>query len=176
MYEVDGQDRVVKLTEVPQCSVGAPIPWVLADELRIVVAYYVQQREPDWNGHTVRIVSEVSDGEPIAIVCFDGATAHMFGPPNDEAFHGHPLYSRGLRPYAAFRIENSSWIRKLERMNSVHRQHRPERYRELQHFVFAFHDRTFECVCKSFRVTQTRGSIVETIPEMVRVLRGEVQS
>jgi hypothetical protein len=95
----------------------------------------------------------------------------MFGPPNDEAFHGHPLSKRGLHPYGAFRIEESSWIRNLERRNSVHRFHRPERYWKLQHLVFAFHDSTFECVCDGFDVRTTRGSIVGAIPEMLRLLR-----
>lgn len=171
MYEVDGKDRVVELMNVPRSSVGAPIPWVLAKEGQVVIAYYVERRDPNWDGTTVRMVSETSDGEPIAIVRFNRVAAHMFGPPNDEAFQGHPLASHGLQPYRVFCIENSSWIRKLERMNSVHRQHRPERYVDLQHLIFAFHDSTFECVCKSFTVTQTSGSIVGNVPEMVRILR-----
>jgi hypothetical protein len=47
--------------------------------------------------------------------------AHTFGPSNDEAFSGHPLAARGLTPYGAFKIENSSWVRHLERMNSATR-------------------------------------------------------
>jgi len=70
-----------------------------------------------------------------------------------------------------FRIEDSSWIRKLERMNSVHSQHRPEQYRKVQPLVFAFPDSTFGCVCRSFTLTQSRGSIVGTLPEMVRILK-----
>ena len=49
----------------------------------------------------------------------------MFGPPNDEAFDGHPLARRGLRPYGAFEVTHSSWIRQLEQMNSVHPHHSP---------------------------------------------------
>jgi hypothetical protein len=48
--------------------------------------------------------------QPWAIVTFD-SYAHMFGPPNDEAFPGHPLAERGLTPYAFFVIQNSSWLR-----------------------------------------------------------------
>lgn len=40
--------------------------------------------------------------------------------PNDESLHGHPLFERGLAFYGAFRVENSSWIRALVRINSVH--------------------------------------------------------
>ena len=58
---------------------------------------------------------------------FEHCYAHMFGPPNDEALRGHPLAGRGLRPYAAFEIRQSSWLRRLERMNSVHPRHDRER-------------------------------------------------
>jgi hypothetical protein len=61
-----------------------------------------------------------------------------------------------LTPYGAFRIQNSSWIRQLERMNSVHRYHRPERYAELTHLIFSFHDSTVECVCKSWEIATIR--------------------
>ncbi|HEX8863370.1 MAG TPA: hypothetical protein VGC06_30595 [Actinomycetes bacterium] len=59
--------------------------------------------------------------------------AWQWGPPNDEALQGHPLVDRGLRPYGVFRVEGSSWIRQLERMNRVHPQHRPEAFRDLCH-------------------------------------------
>jgi hypothetical protein len=75
----------------------------------------------------------------------------MFGSPNDEAFHGHPLAERGLGPYGAYRVEDSSWIRRLERMNSVHPRHDPERFRALTHCVLSFHDSTFECVAEGVR-------------------------
>jgi len=44
---------------------------------------------------------------------FQHPYVHHFGPPNDEAFDGHPLAARRLEPYGAFRIEGSSWIRSL---------------------------------------------------------------
>jgi len=170
MYEVDEKDRVVQLEGVPKSSVGAPIPVVLADEHRVVLAYYVERKEPGWDGSYVRIVDPLTSDEPIALVTFD-CSAHMFGPPNDEAFTGHPLASRGLRPYGVFQIENSSWIRKLEHMNSVHPNHRPEPYWRLKHLIFAFHDSTFECVCGAFEIKTTRGPIAAIIPEMVRMLK-----
>jgi hypothetical protein len=170
MYEVDERDRVVEMKDVPQSSVGAPIPYVLADEFRVILAYYVQERE-FWREAAGRAVGPESLEEQVALVRFDLCHVHMFGPPNDEAFHGHPLAKRGLHPYGAFRIEESSWVRALERMNSVHSRHRPERFWKLQHLVFAFHDSTFECVCDGFDVRITRGSVVGAIPEMIRLLR-----
>jgi len=171
MYEVDENDRVVQLEDFPQSSIGAPLPLVLADENAIALAYYLENRDPDWDGTTVRILDSVSSDEPVAIVRLRRCLAHMFGPPNDEAFSGHPLAARGLAPYCVFRVENSSWLRKLERMNRVHPYHRPEHFWELQHIVFAFHDSTFECICKEFDVRIRSGAIHNMIPEMVRLLK-----
>ncbi len=154
MYEVDDRDVVVPLEGVPRSSVGAPEPLLIADESCVVLAYYLEDNSCPWT-RIPRIISPIDSDEPLAIVRFDGHK-HMFGPPNDEAFSGHPLASRGRKPYGAFRIEDSSWIRKLERMNSVHPSHCPEKNWRLQHLAFTFHDSTFECVCRGFDVRHLR--------------------
>jgi hypothetical protein len=150
VYLVDERDEVVELRELPQSSVGAPCPIVLAGEHSLSLFYFVQNTPPGWDGSTVRVVSPASAEEPAAIVRFSRPTASMFGPPNDEAFKGHPLATRGLQPYGAFEVHDSSWIRSLERMNSVHPQHRPEHFVSYRHFILAFHDTTFECVATGF--------------------------
>jgi len=171
MYEVDDRDRVTRLVGVPQSSVGAPNPLVVSDGLTVVLAYYVQDTPPDWDGSWARMVGPTTDGEPAALIRFDICLAHQLGPPNDEAFAGHPLASRGLEPYGAFEIIASSWIRGLERRNRVHPAHRPESYAAFRHLVLAFHDQTFECVCKSFSVTLTQGSIAGLLPSMTRLFQ-----
>jgi hypothetical protein len=169
MYEVDEKDRVVTLEGIPQSSVGAPLPLIFANEERVILAYYVNSTDPSWNGKTVRMLDQERSDETIAILHLD-CIAHMFGPPNDEAFSGHPLANRGLHPYGAFRIEGSSWIRGLERMNRVHKHHRPERFEQFHHFVFAFHDSTFECVCRDFDVRTEHGSLLDITPAMLALL------
>jgi len=159
MYDVDGRDRVTELAGVPQSSVGTPTPLVVGDENRVVLAYYVEVTEPSRD--------RVND---IAIVRFTLCYAHMFGPPNDEAFAGHPLASRGLRRYGASEVSDSSWIRRLEKMNSVHPCHRPDAFWQRRHLVFAFHDSTFECVCDAFEVSLARGPIRSLAVEMMKFL------
>jgi hypothetical protein len=171
MCDVDEKDRVTTLEGVPQSSVGAPLPFVMADEHRVILAYYLEDRVAGWDGSSTRMVDPMVSQEPIALIRFQSCAAFMFGPPNDEAFAGHPLASRGLHPYDAFRIEDSSWIRRLERMNSVHRHHRPDRFWKLQHLVFTFHDSVFECVCQTFDIRSAHGSIRDMIPEMVMLLQ-----
>ena len=147
MYDVDRRDRVVELEDVPRASIGAPLPIVVADEGTLQLAYYASVSDPSWDGTSVRVVDLRTD-DPVVLVRFDGAYAWFHGPPNDEAFRGHPLASRGLHPYAAFRVESSSWVRRLERMNSRHEHHDPSRFARLRHYIFAFHDSTFECVAR----------------------------
>jgi hypothetical protein len=169
MYQVDEKDQVVELQSVPQSSVGAPNPVMLSDERNLVMAFYLQDTPENWDGTTVRIIGHLSE-EPVAIVEFKFCYAHMFGPPNNETFRGHPLAERGLGPYGAYEVLDSSWIRQLERANSVHEGHRPERFSERHHFIFAFHDTTFECVANGFRLTETHGSMESIMPLMAEKL------
>jgi hypothetical protein len=172
MYEVDGKDQVVELKEVPQSSVGAPNPIVLACEHDVLLTYYLQDSAAGWDGTTVRIVGTESEGEPVAVVKFKRCTAHMFGPPNDEAFSGHPLAYRGLNPCGVFEVKHSSWVRRLENMNAVHPYHDKKRYMEnKKHFIFAFHDTTFECVAEGFTVEVTTGSVRSMVTHMLESVR-----
>jgi hypothetical protein len=56
-------------------------------------------------------------------------------------------------------------------MNSVHPYHKPERFWELQHLIFSFHDSTFECICRGFEVKTRSGSIASMVPEMLGLLK-----
>lgn len=167
MYPVN-KDRVVALNDIPQSSVGAPLPRIVADEHTCLVGFYLEVRDPDWDGSSVRVVEPETSEEPVAVVSFSGYCATMFGPPNDEAFAGHPLSSRGLRPYGAFEVLDSSWIHQLERMNSVHPYHRRERYSELRHLILTFHDSTFECVARGYQVTNHAGPL-DAVSEWMRM-------
>jgi hypothetical protein len=175
MYEIDERDRALELrSSVPQSSGGAPLPLILSDEFRVAVAYYTENTPQSWDGRSVRMLTPDSD-EPWAIVTFD-SYAHMFGPPNDEAFRGHPLAERGLTPYAFFVILNSSWLRGLERMNSVHPHHSKNRFMQRKHhFVLSFHDSTFECIASGFTVRTGSGPLSGTIPLMLETLSSTLQ-
>jgi hypothetical protein len=144
VYEVDDQDVVVPLSDVPAASPGAPEPVVLADEGSAVVAYYAPS---NINWDTAR--PEDLGGEEVVLLRFHEVCSLIFGVPNDEALSGHPLAGRGLSAYGAFRIDQSSWIRRQEQMNAVHPRDSGAAYAGLFHFVLTFQDSTFECVCGS---------------------------
>src|SRR5215510_3931739 len=165
MYTVDELDRVVALTGLPQSSVGAPLPVVVASEGRLFLAYLIAAVDPTWDGRTVRSVGPNASDEILCLVTFTGPHAHYFGPPNDEAFSGHPLASRGLHPYGAFVIEESSWIRLVAARNAVHPYHALEQFARLRHFVFTFHDSIFECVASDLRIEVRGRSIASAAAE-----------
>ncbi len=137
MYTIDDLDRVTVLAGIPAHSVGAPMPLVLADDARLLLSYEV-----------------APDGHEVALLGFARSRAHYFGAPNDEALKGHPLAARGLVPYGVFEILSSSWIRLLERMNRVHHLHDKRGFERLRHFIFTFHDNTFECVAENVTVVE----------------------
>jgi len=170
MYSVDSQDRVIELKDVPQSDVGAPQPLVLSDERVTLLAYAVQREPYPFDDRVLREADHLFV-EEAALVELRSCRSFMFGGPNDEAFAGHPLADRGLSPYGAFEIENSSWIRQLEKMNSVHSQHQGGWLLTLKHFIFTFHDSTFECVASGLSWSAHSGSQESLFTEMRKRLQ-----
>ena len=109
MYQVDTQDAVVELVDVPAPDAGAPLPAVVAAEHELQLIYLASEPDPEWDGTYARV--------------------------------------------------HSSWLRGLERMNSVHQYHTAARFAGFRHFIFAFHDSTFECIAKSYTCELRRGSV-----------------
>ncbi len=169
MYEIDEQDELLELQGLPQSSVGTPIPMVACDEHTLYLAYYIEPVIDDWDGTAVRIVGPDSANETVALVKFEQCYAHMFGPPNDEAYSAHPLADRGLEPYSVFEVKRSSWIRRSEKRNAVHPYHKAEYFFEnKRHFIFFFHDSTYECIAKSFSVELIPGSVKGVLSEAIQ--------
>jgi hypothetical protein len=159
MYAIDSLDEVLNFEDVPDHSPGAPMPQILANDDSLVLGYYV-----------------APGGEEYAIVKFISPRAHYFGSPNDEALSGHPLEERGLGPYGVFEVRNSSWIRALEQMNRVHPSHNASRFRALRHFVFTFHDTTFECVADGAVLVTKFPSEVETVKKISSLMASHLGS
>jgi hypothetical protein len=166
MYRVDHRDKVFPLAGVPASSGGSPLPVVLANDQALLVAYYIESPAPAWNGTNPRAINPSVTEDAVAILDFGVARAHYFGPPIDEAFSGHPLASRGLSPYGAFEVRNSSWIRELVEINSVHPRHDPALFSSLRHFVLTFHDEVFECVARDFDATVVDGPLARAVAEV----------
>ncbi len=145
---------------------------VLSGEHDLLLVYYLQNTPEDWDGESVRMVSADTEGEPIAIVKLVNCYAHMFGPPNEEAFDGHPLSDRGVQPFSVFEVKNSSWLRGLEVMNSVHPYHDKNSFlNDKKHYIFSFHDTTFECIAGQLEWEVVQISVKDAILQNMDWLR-----
>lgn len=173
MYAVS-KDIVVEIDDVPLPDPGAPCPQLYASDSSAQIAYYVAEADPRWKATYAKLWSDSDElviEECVAIVDCVNVYAHFFGPPNDEAFEGHPLASRGLTPYGVFEVRNSSWIRALERMNSVHMAHNPKQFDTYRHFIISYHDSTFECVAHSLSFEILNGFVEELL---IKKLEGQI--
>ncbi len=134
-------------------DIGAPLPHVIQNDYKTFLAFYLRVPDPGRDG-TYIIVKDPGDGsaESLALVEFFRCVSSRLGTPNDEVLNGHPLFGKGLDGYTAQKVENSRWIAELEAINKVHRCYAPDRWRDLNHYVFWFHDSTFECVAESYKV------------------------
>lgn len=57
---------------------------------------------------------------------------------------------RGLQWYRVQEVERSSWVRSLCRLNMASGRHDADYYADQRHFIFAFHDITFECLARGY--------------------------
>lgn len=143
-----------RVIDIDECvwSAGAPAPTIVASEDRKLLAF----EHPDGSARILDLVN---------------CTAIKFGFPNDEALHGHPLAAAGLTPYALHEIEHSPWLDELRSMERVHERSTTLPFPAARHFVFTFHDATFEAVAQAVRVVGSESSV-----ERATVLMAELVS
>ncbi len=148
---------------------GAPLPHVLPSGHVTVLLYLVSEPDPNWDGTYVNVV-DPSELQLLAIAQFERCVIHKFGGPNDEVLSGHPLSEKGLTPYAAHTIENSSWIEEQRAINSVHSQYAPERWTGYKHYMLLFHDEMFECIATGVACDRVQGTFADGLGRCVERL------
>ena len=162
-----GEPHAVPIDFPVQWDTGAPLPYLLQNDYRAFLVFFLRDADPDWDGSYVNIRrSNSPEPSNLAVVEFKRCLCTRMGTPNDEVFHGHPLHGRGLECYRPMRVENSAWIKELEAINSVHIGYNPESWRKLTHYIFGFHDSTFECVAESFAVEQRTATLPAVLDDI----------
>lgn len=147
---------------------GAPMPHLIVNDHRALLAFLLRAADPNWDGSYVTIKSPAdAQAEPLALVEFERCISARLGAPNDEVFTGHPLNGKGLEAYRAQRVVNSRWLTEIEKINSVHDRYRPDSWRDLNHFIFWFHDSTFECIARSYKVETYQVSMKDLLKVMI---------
>lgn len=154
--------------EMPSWCTGAPSPHLLQNDYQTAIIYILSNRESNPDLQTEDMQRTGGPPEWLGVIRFDGCNCSKMGTPNDEVFNGHRLWGKGFVPYQAMLVENSLWIKELEKINSVHRLYKPDRWRSLNHYILPFHDCTFECVARGFKAEKQ----FKSFPQMLWELSG----
>jgi hypothetical protein len=168
LYTPDDRDRVLE-EDVPYPVPGAPLPSILATEERLLLSYYSEIRQLSPPSDRSVLVNSGFTGT-VVIVDFRLHVAFFSVPLSNETLHAHPLAYRGLASYRAFRVENSSLIRRLVAAQYVHARPYPGAFENKKHYVFTFHDSLFEAVADGISVRTFAGSIREAQVEMMDLI------
>ena len=166
-----GEEYAVPLDFPVKWNAGCPLPHLLCNDYKALLTFILREAKPETDGSGVEVVGPADEQtRPLALVEFAPCFAVKLGSPNDEVFHGHPLQGRGLDGYTAQKVVNSRWLAEVETINKVHHCYDPASWRERSHFIFWFHDTTFECIAKSFKVELHRESIAVMLTRMCQRL------
>lgn len=128
MYQIDEKDRVVALKDVPRPDSRDPLPVVLAKDGSVILSYIA--------GRSLTVM-----------ITFPFCAQHLFGMPGEKTLNLHPLAGRGLEPYGAYEVKDSSWVKAVKARYSGETR---------KHFVFTFRDTVFECVAVDLGVELIR--------------------
>lgn len=171
LADAEGEEHAVPVDIQVQWDVGAPLPQLLVNDLRCFLIFRIKRHDPEWDGSYVTVVDPSSgEAEPLALVEFSRCSSAKLGGPNEEVLHGHPLAGKGLDPYSAQVVRHSRWLAELKGTNSVHPQFRADRWENHKHFVFWFHDKTFECVAEKFEIEVHQCSMPALLAEAAKRL------
>jgi hypothetical protein len=94
-----------------------------------------------------------------AVVRFKRCILSRFGYPNDEARWGIAKYKGAS--YGIYEVRNSTWIQEVVRMNRCRFPSTRDDY-VAKHFLFTFHDDTFECLADDMALEVVNEPFEET--------------
>lgn len=121
------------LQKVPPPLVGAPHPTVLASEHRVILLYYSAKNYEK------------------AICVFDHCFEFRMGMPSADKINDFPLHKYGIDAWGAYLVNESPWVSELDQLYGVIREFSVEA-RNYKHYVFTFHDRSFECISSGLEI------------------------
>jgi hypothetical protein len=132
----------------------ASMPHLMVCDNRALLAFLQDNPDVKRDDSYITVKNNSNEGpEELVLVEFEGSISARLEARKDEAFDGHPPDMKGL-----------------EAISSGHRMYDPENRGDRQHFILYFHDSTFECLARSFKVQTHRMSMKEMLMVMVGLL------
>lgn len=137
---------------------GAPLPHVFSDSLNTLLVYVLpRQRSSDWIDEPIEVLKEDEHSYDCAMISFSNPMDYRFGGLNDEVL-AH-TWLKGVEAYELHLVCNSRWLAALQKANAYHFSYNPASWSNLNHYYFAFHDETFECIAGGYSVELFHGYI-----------------
>jgi hypothetical protein len=158
MYVINKKDNIEQLPDVPMMDVGAPQPIVISNDTDLVLGYNISSRSPNSYPNHVEVVDGGLGNGRFALIRFWRVVSSVAGDPNEDNIHNHPLHEKGLKAYMAVKVVNSSWLTLAKETYKISDE-------KLNHFIFTFHDSSFECFARSYWVTVLRGCDEDVIKQ-----------
>jgi hypothetical protein len=156
----DGLECAQRCHDFPSWNRGASVPVIVSGPGGVALVYAAHDdADPRWDGGSVRAAGGASTG--VVLARFERVLAVRSGAPNHEVLQGHPLHGRGLGAYRAHTVENSSWVKALRAVDSVHAQFDARAWDSCVHYALTFHDELFECVADAVRAEVRLGSVAD---------------
>ena len=107
----------------------------------------------------------------IAVCDFKRPVSYFSVPVSDETFDAHPFAFRGLSGCGVYRVEDSSWLRRLTAIQYYHSRPYPGAFSSTKHFIFVFHDSILEVAADDVEVLSFEGSMEAAQDEMLQEMR-----
>ncbi len=144
----DGAVSIERVDSTLLCDAGVTSPVVFAGERNTYLKF------------------NLASDDDIGIIRFEHCIVSKLGYPNDEALPGHSLYQFGLTHYELQLVINSPWLRELNLANEISFPESLGHLDGYKHFIFPFHDSTFECLADSFQERKVAHLNFATIQEL----------
>ena len=162
-----GEQYAVEMPFPVSWDTGAPLPHLLQSDYRTFLVFFLEEIDAGWDGTPVYVRHPGDPGkQKLGVVEFERCIWYEMGTSNDEVLHGHPLHGKGLVRYRALIVKNSNWLKELEAINAVHHNYKPDDWRTFKHYILPFHDSTFRCIAKDFKVETRETTLAEFLVEL----------
>jgi hypothetical protein len=147
-----------------RCDVGAPMPTFVQTDYGAFLLFYLAAETPtrDWSSVNIR---DLTRDRGVAMIQFKWCVAFMWGP-GEERLHTHRLWGKGLGRYGGYVVQHSTWIEGLARLKAQNPNRESEiDWSQFKHYIFTFHDGSFEIVAETFIVRTFVASINEVLQQ-----------
>ncbi len=170
IYVLNGRERLLLRSDVPQPLEGAPHPLFISDERRLFLAYFAEDDDVsivnDGAVSEPRLVEPNSVDDLVAVCVMEYYSMHA-APFDWESLAGHPLRDKGLNVCNVFELQASSWIADVAPPDKGLLN--PRKFERWKHVMFVFNDSIIDIIGRnlSFQASRT-GSREAVLREFFR--------